>query len=548
MAGSAGLTFKLFGEDVSASDALDKIGGKGKAIAGAISAAFAGMALGDALSEGLANSDVLATFTAGLGQAPAVAKEAGDLAGELYRNGIGTSLEDVTNGISAVGMQMVDLSKTGKPELSKITSGAMAIAKVMGVDVVDVTKAAGQMMKNGLAPNAQAALDVIATGATNGANKAGDLLDTINEYSPQFKKLGIDGPTALAMIKTGMDNGVYSSDLAADAFKEFSIRSIDGSKTTGAAYVALGLNGQQMAADIAKGGPAAQTATSTILQALGSMTDPVAQNLAGVALFGSQWEDTGGKAILAMDPVLTKTGDLSGATSAMGDTIQDTAQNKVDVIQRHLQGFLTDITNLPGPLGTLAGTAVAIGPQILEMGGSVAMAAMATKDLAVWSKIAAGVSGIKGIAMAIPGLIAAMGPLIVTLAAAVALIKYIIDHRQQIANTPWNALHSSDAQGAKDYFSGPLVSGFATGGVVMPRDGGRLINAGEAGEPEAVIPLSKWSQMTGGMSGGNTEVHVHVNGFSVGSSSDLARNIVDTLNREARRGSIPGNALARLAG
>ena len=175
------------------------------------------------------------------------------------------------------------------------------------------------------------------------------------------------------------------------------------------------------------------------------------------------------------------------------------------------------------------------------------MLAMALKGTAAAAVLASGMEGLAALAGGFVALGAAAAPVVVTLAAVAAYIKWIIDHKDQILNTPWNALHSSDKQGAKDYFSGPLVA-HASGGVVMPRIGGQAILAGEAGEPEAVVPLSKWDQMTGGNKGGGVTVNVNVNGFAMGTSADLARNIVDTLNREARRGSIPANALAGVAG
>ncbi len=49
----------------------------------------------------------------------------------------------------------------------------------------------------------------------------------------------------------------------------------------------------------AKGGESASTAFQDTLKALKSIDDPVKQNIAGINLFGTMWEDLGGEAVLA---------------------------------------------------------------------------------------------------------------------------------------------------------------------------------------------------------------------------------------------------------
>ena len=71
----------------------------------------------------------------------------------------------------------------------------------------------------------------------------------------------------------------------------------------------IGLNAEEMTAKVAAGGPAAEEALGKTLDELRAIEDPVKRNAAGVALFGTQWEDMGnGAAVLAMN-----LGDLAGA-------------------------------------------------------------------------------------------------------------------------------------------------------------------------------------------------------------------------------------------
>lgn len=63
---------------------------------------------------------------------------------------------------------------------------------------------------------------------------------------------------------------------------------------------------------------------------------------------------------------------------------------------------------------------------------------------------------------------------------------------------------------SKDFLRIPKL---AKGGIAMPRPGGILANIAEAGEPEAVIPLSKLDSMVGGK--GNTTVIVELDGRTI---------------------------------
>ena len=132
---------------------------------------------------------------------------------------------------------------------------------------------------------------VIAVGAQNGANKNGDLLDTLNEYSVHYKALGLDADQFIQSLIAGADAGSFSIDKIGDAVKEFTIRAKDGSKTSAEAFAAINLNAETMTAAFAAGGDAAEAAFFQTIKALNAMEDPVAKTAAGVALFGTMFED-----------------------------------------------------------------------------------------------------------------------------------------------------------------------------------------------------------------------------------------------------------------
>jgi phage-related protein len=199
-------------------------------------------------------------------------------------------------------------------------------------------------MRTGLAPNADAALDLITKGLQSGADKSQDFLDTLNEYSTQFRKLGVDGETATGLLSQGLKGGARDADVVADSLKEFSIRAVDGSKTTAAGFKALGLNATDMAKQIAAGGPTASKGLDTVLDRLRGIKDPVKQSAAAVQLFGTQAEDMG-KALFALDPssAAKGLGDVAGAADKANKAFNATPTATIKTFGRSLQQGLVNV-------------------------------------------------------------------------------------------------------------------------------------------------------------------------------------------------------------
>lgn len=563
---SAGIVFDLIGNDKSASKALGDVKDGAKKAAAGIAAAFGAAAIGDAIQGAFDTESTLAKFKATLGATPRVAKEAGDLAGRLYRDGMGASLEEVTLAIGGIGTNMEDLSlyfgenaKYSAGELGGITEQALDLATALGVDVVDVTRAAGQMMRNGIAPDAAFAFDVLATGAMNGANASGDLLETFTEYSPTFERIGVSSSDALAMMKSGLEAGIMDTDRAAVAFEDMLDLVTAGGKPAVEALDSLGLGADDMANKLLAGGPAAQEATGQIMTALRNLTDPQAQQTAGVALFGETWITSGGKAVLAMDPVLNKTNDIEDSTKILGDTLNITAQHKVDRMKRSFDGWVESMVETEGTMGDVAAVAVGLGPQIVSFAGSVGMIVVGLKAVGV------------GAAGAIVTATIPLWPLLAAITAIGVVVKTVMDNIGRMSQqasalargdfTTASSLRSPAATFGVGSWASPVSSysaagiasagrynpmgsninpgrtyKLASGGVVMPRPGGTNAVIGEAGEAEAVVPLSKLAGMMGGTTGGG--VTIQVQGIIAGTADEFAQKVTELLEAARRRGTI----------
>ena len=341
--------------------------GAGMAAAGSGAAGLLAKGFADNMNIEVANDKLRGQ----LGVTQADAEKAGRVSGEVYRANWGGSIEEVNAAIKGVSDNLGSVADTSEADLQQMTSAALALASTFDVDVSESTKAAGALIKNGLAANSTEAFDIITAGMQSGVDKSGDFLDTLNEYSPQFAKLGISGTQALGILQDGLKAGARDTDVIADAFKEFSIRSIDGSKLTAEGFKLAGLDAKTMAAEIAKGGDSALGATQQTLEGLLAIKDPQAQNTAGVALFGTQWEDTVRGILPAMASMADASDTTQGSTQLLMDTVGDNAQGKIDSLKRGFEGWTQSMASSNGPLGLVTTGMMTFGGTALTMGGSI---------------------------------------------------------------------------------------------------------------------------------------------------------------------------------
>ena len=317
--------------------------GIGGAVAGGGALAIKGLT--DAMSE----QDIGGKLAAQLGATPADAAKYGEMAGRLYGSNFGSSVEEAAAALKGVTQQ---IGEGNDAWMEKTAGKALNLASVFEQDLGGTTKAVGQMLKTGLAKDADQAFDILTKGFQNGADKAGDLLDTFNEYGTQFRKLGIDGSTAMGLIQQGLQGGARDADIVADSLKEFSIRAQDGSKTTAEGFAAIGLNSEEMGQKIGAGGDSASGALTETLNALRAIEDPVKRNAAAVELFGTQAEDMG-QALFDLDPstAVQGMGEVAGAADKLGETISGSTTSKIEAFKRNALGKLSDFmsgTVLPG--------------------------------------------------------------------------------------------------------------------------------------------------------------------------------------------------------
>lgn len=256
-----------------------------------------------------------------------------DVMEDIYASGYGESLEDVADAAAAVKKQVKNIDPSSLKEMSK---NALNLEKTFDYDVSESIRTVNQLTKQ-FGITSEEAFDLIVAGAQNGLDQNGNLLDTLNEYSPKFKAIGLSADDMYNALISGAEAGVFDIDKLGDAINEFSIRVLDGSDTTRDAFAKMGLDADTMAAQFAQGGESAKNAFQQTLKALESIEDPLERNTVGVELFGSMWEDTGGEAILALGDIQDGINDTKGAMKKLDQVNADNLSSKFSTLGRTIQ-------------------------------------------------------------------------------------------------------------------------------------------------------------------------------------------------------------------
>lgn len=229
---------------------------------------------------------------------------------KVYKDNFGESFDDVSDVMATVN-QLLD--ETDPDKLEELTKNTILLRDAFDFDPKETLRTVQQMMYQWGATEAEA-FNLIVQGAQNGLNKNDNLLDTINEYGPKFKSLGLTAEETLNALANGAKHGVFDVDKLGDSINELTIRLKDG--TADEQLEKIGYNASNVAKKISAGGDTAKQAYLDVFKTLANMDNALEQNAAGVQLMGSMWEDTGGESLLAMQNL---TGEINKQKDALGE-------------------------------------------------------------------------------------------------------------------------------------------------------------------------------------------------------------------------------------
>ena len=251
---------------------------------------------------------------------------------QVYADNFGEDMNDVAEAIATVKKNIGGTDD----EIRQATEEAIAFRDTFGYEVPESTRAASALIKH-FGVDAKTAYDLMAKGAQNGLDYSGELIDNIDEYSVQFAKAGLSANEMFNIMAAGYDAGSWNLDKIGDAVKELNIRLVDGSDTTKAGLEAIGMNADEVAKKMSKGGETAKKTYKQVVDKLADMDDQQARNIAGVNLFGTMWEDLGPEVVAELAVLEGAYDDVSGTMDKINDVKYDDAKSALEALKRKTQ-------------------------------------------------------------------------------------------------------------------------------------------------------------------------------------------------------------------
>ena len=272
----------------------------------------------------------------------ATAEEAANLnkvAQNVWKQGFGENVSEAADAVTTLKASLGDISDT---ELEAATESAFMLQKAFDVDVTEAAQTASSMVKN-FGINSTQAFDIMAATMQATGDVSQDALATLWEYAPAFAEAGLSAKDMANMVVNGMSEGAISSDKLGDSINEFMTLMTDESERSREAITALGFDAKTVEQSLSGGGEGAKGTMMALTAALANVKDQQKQNMLGTALYGSMWEDTGKKAILAMTSGEDALGDINGTALEAGKAIQDNIGTRMVKAWRGIQVALIPV-------------------------------------------------------------------------------------------------------------------------------------------------------------------------------------------------------------
>ena len=363
----------------------------------------------------------------------------------------GGKIRTVGRDLPAQGAEVLDASGlTATPGLID------AHSHVGGFDIMESMRGVNSLMDQ-FGITSDQAFNLIVQGAQKGLNQNDDLLDTINEYSVQFKNAGYSADDMFNMLANGVESGTWSVDKLGDAVKEFNIRMSDGSAKD--AVEALGFSWEKVSEDWSKGGDSAKEVFNMLVNELDGLETTTEGYNIGVGLLGTMYEDLGQEAVLALSNTEGAINSASDAMAQMDSAAYDTLESslsqlgrtvKAEVVQPIAEKLTPAIKDSVNFVNERVGPAVEwLLSHLPEVGiilgtiGSVIAAMKWGSIVGQISKISGAFSGFKTAIAAIPGPVLAIIAIVAALAAGFMYLWETNEDFRNNVTAVWEELQGS---------------------------------------------------------------------------------------------------------
>ena len=152
------------------------------------------------------------------------AKQTADVIKDVYGQGVGDSMDSVSDAVITVKENIKDLDQA---TLTNLTEQALTLESMYGKDMSETLRGVNALMTQfGL--DAQTAMDYVVTGTQNGLDKTNELGDNLSEYSGKFAQAGYSAQEYFQLLQNGLEGGAYNLDKVNDAINEVTTRLVDG--------------------------------------------------------------------------------------------------------------------------------------------------------------------------------------------------------------------------------------------------------------------------------------------------------------------------------
>lgn len=284
------------------------------------------------------------------GETGEAAEQTAGIIKDVYAEGVGDSMDAVSNAVITVKKNLQDLDQT---ELTHITEQAITLDELYGIDMNETLRGVNSLMEQyGL--TAQEAMDYIVKGTQNGLDKTNELGDNLSEYAGKFAQAGYSAEEYFQLLNNGLDGGAYNLDKVNDAINEVTTRLVDGTIADSLSQinaetgeVEAGTGGwSQEVENVFKqwqqGGATQKQVIDAIVKDIqGTENQQDKLNKAALA-FGTMAEDGSAKFIESLTSVGNTYDDVAGSAEDMFDS-STTESQKFEASMRQLEQSLAPL-------------------------------------------------------------------------------------------------------------------------------------------------------------------------------------------------------------
>lgn len=312
----AGRSATSFGDLLKANLASEAIVGAITTIKDAIKEVGAAMMEYSRESE---NATVKAT--AYFGETGEAAKQTEAIIKDVYTDGVGESMDRVSEAVIAVKKNLDGLSEV---DMKNLTEQAITLDELYGIDMNETLRGVNSLMQQ-FDLSAQEAMDYIVSGTQNGLDKTSELGDNLSEYAGKFAQAGYSAEEYFQLLNNGLDNGAYNLDKVNDAINEVTNKMADGSIEDSLKLYSK--ETQTLFKEWKSGGATQKQVIDSIVSDIGGCTNQQEALTMAATAFGTMAEDGNLKFITSLSSVGDTYSDVSGKAKDFFDATTTSQQN-----------------------------------------------------------------------------------------------------------------------------------------------------------------------------------------------------------------------------